>query len=398
MLRFRDLVATRLDDLRARGLLREPLTSSLPTGTHVVVRGRRLLNLSSNNYLGLADDRRLREALRDAAATWGGAGASRLISGTLSPHRAAERALAAFASHEDARLFSSGYAANVGVLAGLAGPEDVIFSDALNHASLIDGCRLSRARVVVYPHRDTVSLSRALETLRPQHRAAFVVTDAVFSMDADLAPLAALRQLADEHHAALVVDEAHALGVVGPEGRGLAAAHGVQPDVTTGMLGKAFGLMGGFVAADADTCRLLETTARTYVFSTGLHAALAAVLPAVIGWVSEANAARTQLRAHRNKLAAAVPARLRIPSGDLAPILPVLLGDGARALAASAALAERGFFAPGIRPPTVPPGTARLRLVPIATQSDDEISAAAHALAEVLADPMHEAARPRSNA
>jgi 8-amino-7-oxononanoate synthase len=385
MLRFRDHVAHRLADLRQRGLLRDPVTSSVPSGTHLVIRGRRLLNLCSNNYLGLADDPRLRSALTSAAETWGSAAASRLITGTLAPHREAEAALAGFVGHDDARLFTSGYAANVGAIAGLLDAGDVVFSDALNHASLIDGCRLSRARVVVYPHRDVAALARLLETHRAEHRAALIVTDAVFSMDADLAPLAALRRLADEHDAGLVVDEAHALGVLGPGGRGWTAATGVRADLVTGMLGKAFGLSGGFVASDADTARLLETTARSYVFSTGIHAALAAVVPDAVRWVQEADAARARLRAHREVLAGALLAGFARPPEEFTPILPIVLGEGARALAVSSALRERGFFAQAIRPPTVPPGTARLRLVPIATHTDADIASAAAALTEVLA-------------
>lgn len=390
---FREHVASRLADLRRRALLRDPVISALPTGSHVVVGGTRLLNLCSNNYLGLAEDPRLRAALSVAAATWGGAGASRLITGSLAPHRAAEQALAAYVGHEDARLFSSGYAANVGAVAGLVGPEDVLFSDALNHASLIDGCRLSRARVLVYPHRDVEALERLLAQHRAQHRAALVVTDAVFSMDADVAPLAALRTLADRFDAGLLVDEAHSLGVLGAEGRGLAASLGVRADVVTGMLGKALGLAGGFVAAAEPVLRLLQTTARSYVFSTGVHAALAAVVPSVVGWARAADDARTTLARHRSVLARAVGgAALAVHAAPLVPVLPVLLGEPEGALAVADALRARGLFAQAIRPPTVPAGTSRLRLVPIATHTDDEILAAAAALAEVLA------ARPAGSA
>ncbi len=384
---FRHHVGARLEDLRSRSLLRDPVVSDVPSGTHVVVGGERLLNLCSNNYLGLADDARLRSALVDAAGQWGSAGASRLIAGSLTPHRAAEAALAAHVLHDDARLFSSGYAANVGAIAGLVGPDDLVFSDALNHASLIDGCRLSRARVLVYPHADLEALERLLAEHRTRHRAALIVTDAVFSMDADVAPLRALRAIADRWSAGLLVDEAHALGVLGPAGRGLAAAEGVRADVTTGMLGKAFGLSGGFVAGPADVVRLLETTARSYVFSTGVHAALAAVVPALVGWVQNADAARERVRRHRAVLADAASQRARVGIGADAgvPVLPVILGEPTRALAVSAALRRRGIFVSAIRPPTVPTGTARLRLVPIATHDDADIALAAAALADVLA-------------
>lgn len=387
MLGFREHILRRLDELRRSDLLRSPPTSSLPAGTHLVVDGQRLLNLCSNNYLGLADDHRLRAALTDAASHWGGASGSRLITGTLTPHRDAEAALADMVHQPDARLFTSGYATNVGVISGLLGPQDVVFSDSLNHASLIDGCRLSRARVVVYPHRDVEALAALLHTHRPQHRAALIATDAVFSMDADLAPLPALRALADRHDAALLVDEAHSLGVLGPEGRGLCAATGVRPDLLTGMLGKSFGLGGGFVAADHDTLHLLESSARSYIFSTGMHAALAAIIPAAVTWVRAADDARTRLRAHRATLTRAVPSSFlssSAPPDTSIPVLPVLLGDSARALAVAAALRERGVFGQAIRPPTVAPGAARLRLVPIATHSDADIARAADVLHEVL--------------
>ncbi|MFO0712849.1 MAG: 8-amino-7-oxononanoate synthase [Sandaracinus sp.] len=396
-MRFREHVSARLEDLRLRGLLRAPVTSDVPTGTHVVVEGRRLLNLCSNNYLGLADDPRLRDALAAAATRWGSAGASRLVTGSLAPHLEAEASLARYVQLAASRLFPSGYAANVGAVSGLVGPGDVVFSDALNHASLIDGCRLSRARVIVFPHRDVDALAELLAAHRHAHRAALIVTDAIFSMDGDVAPLAALRSLADRFEAGLLVDEAHSLGVLGPEGRGLCAELAVQPDVLTGMLGKAFGLGGGFIAAEADTLDLLQSTARSYVFSTGIHAALAAVVPRVVGWVAEADDARARLRRHRATLAQAVPDEL-LGASDArpdarVPVLPVVLGEGARALAVSAALRERGVFGQAIRPPTVAHGTARLRLVPIATHTPDDIARAAEALGDILRRAEPSAAR-----
>ncbi len=387
MPRFQDHVAERLTLLRAAGLLRDPVVADSPSGTHLVIGGERLLNLCSNNYLGLADDPRLLSAPSDAASRWGSATASRLVTGSLRPHRDAEAALAGFVGHEDARLFSSGYAANVGVLSALVGPEDVVFSDVLNHASLIDGCRLSRARVHVYPHRDLLALEASLRAHRHEGRAALIVSDAVFSMDGDVAPLAGLRRLADTFEAGLVLDEAHSLGVLGPEGRGLAAAVGVHADVTTGMLGKAFGLAGGFVAGSEPLLRLLESTARSYVFSTGVHAALAAVIPALVSLVREADGARARLERHRRVLAQRLAPHLPAGLDSTTPILPVIVGEGARALALADALFARGLFVRGIRPPTVAPGTARLRIVPMATHSDDELAAAARVLAEELARP-----------
>jgi 8-amino-7-oxononanoate synthase len=383
---FAHHVASRLHRLQDRGLLRDPRISEIPAGTHVELAGRRLLNLCSNNYLGLADDPRVLALVQEAASRWGGAAASRLISGSLRPHRDAERALADHVGLADARLFSSGYAANVGALSALAGPGDLIFSDALNHASLIDGCRLSRAQIHVFPHRDLDALEALLRAHRSRGEAALVVSDAVFSMDGDLADLPALRRLADAYDAGLVVDEAHSLGTLGPEGRGLAAAAGIRADVVTGMLGKAFGLAGGFVAADEPIVRLLESTARAYVFSTGVHAALAAALPALTALVQAAEPARARLVAHRRTLSDALAGLPGVPSGldPRVPILPVVVGEGARTLALAERLLARGFFVRGIRPPTVAPGTARLRIVPMATHTPEDMAAAARALAEEL--------------
>lgn len=387
MSRFAEHVQARLEALRSSGLLRDPVVAENPSGTHLVVGGRRLLNLCSNNYLGLADDPRVRDLLLDAAARWGSASASRLITGSLRPHRDAEAALAGFSGHEDARLFSSGYAANVGAISALVGADDLVLSDALNHASLIDGSRLARARVLVYPHRDLDALEGLLREHRPRARAALVVTDAVFSMDGDLAPLGGLREIADRHGAGLLVDEAHSLGVLGPSGAGHAQALGVRPDVTTGMLGKAFGLSGGFVAADAATLRLLESTARSYVFSTGVHAALAAVIPGLVSLVRDADEARVRLRAHRDVLSAALPRpRAGAEPDPSTAILPVIIGDSTRALRLSSELAARGLFVQAIRPPTVPVGSARLRIVPIATHSETDIADAARLLREVLGE------------
>src|SRR5690606_33546438 len=225
------------------------------------------------------------------------AGASRLISGNLPAHRESEAAIAHFFGTEDAVLWSSGYAANVGVLQGLAGPEDVIFSDALNHASLIDGCRLSRARIHVFPHRDLDALSSLLRQHRSAARRALVVTDSVFSMQGDLAPLGELRALCDEHRAALVVDEAHAVGVLGPAGRGLAASMGIVPDILVGTAGKALGLAGAFVAGSSVACQVLRGRSRSFVFSTGVLPILGPAIVAALELAACADDRRARLLA-----------------------------------------------------------------------------------------------------
>ena len=379
---FENHVSARLSVLIEHGLLRDPAITERPAGTHIVIGDASLLHLCSNNYLGLADDDAIRAQLANAASIWGGAGASRLVSGSTRPHREAEAALAAYVQLPDTRVFSSGYAANVGAISALVGPGDVVFSDALNHASLIDGCRLSRAQVVIYPHGDMATLGRLLAQHRPSVRAALIVSDAIFSMDGDAAPIRELRALADRHGAGLLIDEAHTLGVIGNDGSGLCAMLGVRPDVLTGMLGKSFGSAGAFVASSVDGCRLLESTARSYVFSTAMHPAIAAIIPYLVERLRGARQARAQLRQHIRTLAQAIAHPL--PDNDLflSPILPLIIGENAAALAVAQNLRDQGIFIRAIRPPTVPVNTARLRIVPIATHTPQDIARAALALAQ----------------
>ena len=385
----RDL-AHDLDALEARGLLRvAPGPDGSPTE-------RARVRLCSNDYLGLAAlplDQDAHEAVHAAPA---GAGASRLVSGDGPQHRAAERALADYVGLPAALLFTSGYAANVGVLSALARRGDLVISDALNHASIIDGCRLSGAEVVVVPHLDVGAVREALARDAARHgpRRRFVVTESYFSMDGDTPDLAALRELTSEHDAALVLDEAHALGVLGPEGRGLAAAAGVVPDVLVGTLGKAMGLQGAFAAGSARLRAWLWNRARSFVFSTGLSPAVAAAVPARVERVRRADAER----AHVAALAAALREGLaaldalyalegaRLPPST-GPVVPWLVGEPARAVALSRALLERGAHVQAIRPPTVPAGTARLRMTVTASTRADDVAFVVGALGEVLRAP-----------
>ena len=238
-----------LAELEAAGLRRRPPQISGPQGPEIEIDGRKVLCFCSNNYLGLSNHTAIIRATQAAAEREGvGAGASRLITGTMDAHREAERALANFVGAEDAVLFSTGYAANVGTIQALVGPDDAVFSDALNHASLIDGCRLSRARVHIYRHRDTEHLESMLRSKRAQARRALIVSDSLFSMDGVIAPVARLAELAGQYEAGLMLDEAHALGVLGPTGRGVAAAQRIEAELTVGTLGKSFGVSGAFVA------------------------------------------------------------------------------------------------------------------------------------------------------
>lgn len=389
-----DAARHRLEALTQAGLLRTPAEVTSAQGPFVTVGGQRLLCLCSNNYLGFADDPRLVESLRRSLAHDGaGAGASRLISGTMSAHRDAERALADLVALPAALFFASGYAANVGALQALFGPGDVIFSDALNHASLIDGCRLSRARVVVFPHGDLAALATLLHTERAAGAQAVIVTETIFSMDGDVADVRALRALADAHDAALFVDEAHALGVFGPQGGGYARAVGIVPDVLVGTLGKALGTAGAFVAAAPEIVRVLENRARSFVFSTASPPSLAAAAVTAASLVRDADARRATLLSHAAHLRTQLRALgYAVPDG-CTPIVPVLLGDPETTVAVASALREHGCFVQAIRPPTVPTGTSRLRVVPMAThtraQLDDALEgfAAVRALAGVRGTP-----------
>ncbi len=346
-----------------------------------------LVSFSSNDYLGLASHPALASAAAASAARDGfGASASRLVTGDLPAHRALEDALAQFLGRQAALVFPTGYQTNLGVLGALAGPDDLIVSDALNHASLIDGCRLSRARIEIYPHAD-VDAARARLATGHTARRRLLVTESLFSMNGDAAPLAALADAADATDAVLIVDEAHALGVLGPEGRGLSAAAGIVPDVLIGTLGKAFGAAGGFAAGDRALRDLLVNRARTFIFTTALPPPVAAAAHAALALIAgvEGAARRAALDAHRVWLGTRLAARGLVPAPPAGPILPVVLGSETRALTASAALAARGFFVPAIRPPTVPPGTARLRVTLSSAHTADEVAALADLLMETCA-------------
>ena len=378
-----DELGRALGDLEERGLLREPPRIDGAQGPLVEVDGRSVICLSSNNYLGLASDPRLVAAARDALANGVGAGASRLISGTMRAHTELEAALARFTRRDAALAFSTGWAANVGMLQSLAGPDDVIFSDALNHASLIDGARLSRARVVVYRHGDTSALESLVARERPRAKRALVITDAVFSMDADRAPLGPLRRICDRHDAWLVVDEAHSLFVLGPGGRGACAEAGVSPEVLVGTLGKGLGVAGAFVAGSETLVRFLSNRARSFVFSTAPPPATAATARAAIELAAAADGARARVLDHARRLRAALRAQGWDARGDAVPIVPIVIGDATLTMRTSRALLERGVLAHGIRPPTVPEGTSRIRAVAMATHEDAHIDHAIDAFSSV---------------
>jgi 8-amino-7-oxononanoate synthase len=354
-----------LGDLDRRGLRRTPLVRGSPQrGDYIEIAGQRLINFGSNDYLGLAADPEICEAVGRAVAVEGwGAGASPLVTGRAHAHVELEDNLASFEQTEAALVFATGFAANVGAISTLVGPGDAIFSDAKNHASIIDGCRLSGAKVEIYRHRDVDHLRELLAACSKNSKR-LIATDGLFSMDGDLAPLASIVQLADEHGAMLMVDEAHATGVFGASGRGACEHLGVEDGVhvRVGTLSKALGSIGGFAAGERRLIDWLANRARTYVFSTALPAAAAAAAGKALSLV------RSQPQRRETLLARSAMLREKLAGEGFrggcseSQIIPVILGDERRTMAVSAALRRLGFFVPGIRPPSVPEGESLLRI------------------------------------
>jgi 8-amino-7-oxononanoate synthase len=378
-------IEERLRDIRGRGLYRRMRVVSGPQGPRVLLDGRPVLLLCSNNYLGLAYHPTVREAAAEAAMRYGaGAGASRLVSGNMTIHRRLEEQLAEFKRSEACLLFGSGYLANVGVVSALAREGDVVFSDRLNHASIVDGCRLARAETFVYEHGDVEQLESGLR--RAGGRGSLIVTDGVFSMDGDVAPLEEIVELAQRFDARMMVDEAHATGAVGPGGRGSVADAGLEGevDLVLGTLGKALGSYGAYVCCEGAIARYLVNTARTLIFSTALPPPSA----------SAALAALELLRAHPHRverlqrngevLRAALQADGVRTEPSETHIVPVVIGDPEAAVAASERLLEQGIFAQAIRPPTVPAGSSRLRLAAMASHTARELREVARAVASVV--------------
>jgi 8-amino-7-oxononanoate synthase len=351
------------------------------------VDGTRLRNFAGNDYLNLAHDLRLVEAARTAGSLAGtGSGASALVTGRTDEHVRLEQRIARFERQAAAILFPTGYAANVGTVCALAGEGDVILSDRLNHASLVDACRLSRARVVVYEHVDVDDLAGHLRRSIGSRRR-LIVSDSLFSMDGDAAPLPQLCDLAAEHAAMLLIDEAHATGVLGHDGRGLAEHWGMEDrvDVRVGTLSKALGALGGFVAGSTDLIDWLWNKARTQIFSTALPPATCAAARAALDIVECEPWRREHVRELAKRLRARLESsRLPLVPGGVGPILPVVLQDPLRAVSAAAELEQLGFLVAAIRPPSVPPNTSRLRITVTAAHSAEDVDRLATALASVL--------------
>jgi len=371
-------IADRLEELRDQGLHRRLRLIEGRQGPRVTLDGRAVLLLCSNDYLGLAAHPRVRGAAAEAAMRWGaGAGASRLISGNMQPHRRLERRIAGFKGYESALLFGSGYLANTGVIAALAGRGEVVFSDELNHASIIDGCRLSRAETFVYRHGDLDHLAWGLR--QAGKRAALIVSDGVFSMDGDIAPLVDLQALANQHGCRLMVDEAHATGALGPGGRGSVAAAGLsgEVDLVIGTLGKALGSYGAYACADQETTDYLLNTARSFVFSTAPPPPAAAAAMAALEVLESQPERVDKLVANAATLRRALAAEGLAVGDSETQIVPVEVGAAAPTMALCERVLEQGVFAQGIRPPTVPEGSSRLRFTVMSTHRREELERAA---------------------
>ncbi len=369
-------LADRLADLDARHRRRRRPRVDSPQGPHIVVDGRSYLTFASNDYLGLASDARLIDALADGARRFGaGSGSSHLLTGHLAAHDRFERRFADFVGREAALLFSSGYQANIGVVGALVGRGDTVFSDRLAHASLIDGCRLSGAEHVRFRHNDLDGLESRLAAHPGGAR--LIAVDAVYSMDGDLAPLADLLALAERYDAWLYVDDAHGFGVLGDGGRGSLAAAGLDSPnlVQLATFGKAAGLAGAAVAATATVIDWLVNSARTAIFTTACPPSLAHALTVMLDVVGQADERRAGLKARILQLREGAAARGLTLLPSRTAIQPLPFGDDAAALGAAARLRERGIWVPAIRPPTVPVGSARLRVSLSAAHSAADVEA-----------------------
>ena len=369
----------------ADGLYRRRMVVESPQGAEVTVGGRRVVNFCSNDYLGLASHPRMIEAMQRAVTRYGvGGGASHLVCGHMSPHHELEEALAEFTGRERTLLFSTGYQANLGVLGALCARGDWVLEDRLNHASLLDGARLVGARMKRYPHRDAQALT---EWLEGRERVSLIATDSVFSMDGDLAPVASLAECARHGGARLYVDDAHGFGVLGTAGRGALEYLGVGPEdvpIYMATLGKAMGVFGAFVAGSGALIETLIQLARTYIFTTALPPAVAATCLTGLRVLQEEGWRREHLqnliaRFRRNAEAMGLPL-----CSSVTPIQPIIVGDNRKAVEASQRLWERGLWVAAIRPPTVPVGTARLRITLSAAHQEAQVDRLVEALGGIV--------------
>jgi 8-amino-7-oxononanoate synthase len=382
-----DWLPQAMDDWERRGLKRTLVTRASPQSAQISIGEKPLVNFGANDYLGLANDPRLIAAAYEASQCEGwGAGASPLVTGHSREHELLEHDLAAWLGTEAALVFPSGYAANTGTIAALVEEGDMIFSDAKNHASLIDGCRLSRATTHIYPHVDLQALEQLLKTNATKSRRRLIVTDTVFSMDGDIAPLAELCKLAEKYKCMLLVDEAHATGVFGERGTGLVSAQGVasRVPIRIGTLSKSLASAGGFVAGSQLLIDWLANRARSFVFSTAHPPAAAAAARTAIEIAQSEPQRREQLLVQAAWLREQLRSRGFQIGISRTQIIPIILGDESKTMQAAATLRERGFFVPGIRPPSVPVGESLLRISLSYAHSREQLSALLENLLAVI--------------
>lgn len=374
-----------LAHLHQASLLRRLTVVESYHGARIQIDGKSMLLMCSNDYLGLAGHPELRKAASEAMERYGfGSGASRLISGTSSLHRELEARLARFKGAEAAIVFNSGYAANTGIIPAIAGTGDVILSDSLNHASIIDGCRLSRAEVCVFRHKD-VAHAEALLKNHFSARHKLIVTDGVFSMDGDTAPLPALCALAEQYGAILMVDDAHGTGVLGRTGRGTMEHFGLSGGVHVqmGTLGKALGSFGAYAAGSRDLIDLLVNRSRSFMYSTALPPAVCAASLAAIDIIDNEPELREKLWMNRERFVNGLRAHGLNAGDSETPIIPISIGDAEKARSAADRLFNEGVFAAAIRPPTVPPGQARIRVTVTAQHSAEDVDEALEAFGKL---------------
>ncbi len=379
-----------LDGIRRQGLWRTLRRVDGPTGAEYVFEGRRVVGLCSNNYLGLAEHPVVREGAIRAVERYGaGSGGSRLIGGSLAIHHDLEEAIAAFKGTEAALLFNSGYHANIGIISTLVGRDDIVYSDEWNHASLIDGCRLSRARLRVYRHADVAHLAELLESDREDAGRKLIVTDSVFSMDGDVAPLPEIVALAESNDALVMVDEAHGTGVMGPGGRGVVAHFDLQGRVAVqmGTLGKALGSFGAYVAGSRELIDLMINRSRTFIFTTALPPAASGAALAALGLLESDDSLVDALWQNT----AVFRSRLRRGGIEVlgnTPIVPIVIGEPEATVEAFQRLLDEGYHIQAIRPPTVAPGTSRLRATVTAAHSEEQLRQAAEVVIRTLSGRM----------
>lgn len=385
---FTKLIAAELQEIKRQGLYRQLRHVEGEQGPTIFLDGQEVLNLSSNNYLGLANHPAIRAAAKEAIDRYAcGSGASRLISGNMTLHLELEESIAKLKGAEAALVFNSGFQANVGLLSTLVGEGDVIFSDALNHASIIDGCRLSRAEALIYPHCDLDRLESDLRKTQKNSKK-LIVTETVFSMDGDIAPVREIADLAARHGAVVMVDEAHATGVFGPNGGGIVEEMGLagQVLIQMGTLGKALGGFGAYVAGSRNLRDLLINRCRSFIFTTSLPPVVIAMAIAAIDIIKKEPQRRRALRDNSQTLREGLE-RMGFSLGRSgSQILPLMVGDSAKCMILAERLLQNGVFAQGIRPPSVPPGTSRLRIVPMATHTREQMEQALRAFKDAKED------------